>query len=103
MFNTDTKEAPDKSGFFKVPIRISGFMHVRMDRIKIIRIRDLWDLNDGFDKVLEEPDQDSVNVKSARYETYVTFFSTLTQVLRRFFTDPDFSGLDPDFWLTSKE
>ena len=25
-------------------------------------------------------------------------FSTLTQVLGRFFTDPDFSGSDPDFW-----
>ena len=25
-------------------------------------------------------------------------FSTLTPVLGRFFTDPDFSGSDPDFW-----
>ena len=25
-------------------------------------------------------------------------FSTFTLVLGRFFTDPDFFGLDPDFW-----
>ena len=29
---------------------------------------------------------------------YNIFSSTLTPVLGRFFTDPDFSGSDPDFW-----
>ena len=26
------------------------------------------------------------------------FYCSVTQVLGRFFTDPDFSGSDPDFW-----
>ena len=78
-------------GFFS-PIRIS----VLKVRIRIRPCINLCDLNDGLDKVLEKPDKKTVlRVLVMKYN----IFSTFTLVLGRFFfTDPDFFGLDPDFW-----
>ena len=61
----------------------------------LIQIRpfiNLSDLNDGFDKVLEEPDQKR-SVKSARCE--IEHFFTFTLVLGRFFHGSGF------FWIRS--
>ena len=58
--------------------------------------KNLCDLNDGFDKVLKEPDQKRQCEECKIWS--ITFVSTSTLFLGRFFTDPDFSGSDPDFW-----
>ena len=67
---------------FRIQIRMDpGFFADPDPGLKVrIRIRpliNLWDLNDGFDKVLEEPDQKD-SVKSATYEIY-NFFLLLLQ------------------------
>ena len=70
-------------------------------RIRVLKVRirpfiNLCDLNDGFDKVLEDCLTKKDGVKSARYEIK-HFFPTFTLIYDVFFTDPDISGSDPDF------
>ena len=38
-------------------IQVFSLIWIRVLKVRICPLINLWDLNDGFDKVLEEPDQ----------------------------------------------
>ena len=59
-----------KKPVFRIRIRVFSPIRIRVLKVRI-RSRpfiNLWDLNDGYEKVLEEPDQNGQCVKSAPYE-----------------------------------
>ena len=56
-----------KKPVFRIRIRVFSPIRIRVLKVRI-RSRpfiNLWDLNDGYEKVLEEPDQNGQCVKSA--------------------------------------
>ena len=76
-------------GFFADPY--PGF------KIRISPLTNLWDLNDGFDKVLEALDQKGQCGECLIRKKFV--FYLFLQFLDFFCIDPDpdFYGSDPDF------